>query len=847
MTVKREKQLIRLSHTARVMQFGIPAFAICCVALMISYSIYADNLFRETITKEFQAHQKTIATQVSSAIESIILRLNRDIISLSESKHVKVACDEDCREAVQAFYNQNRDIVYAGYRMDSNGVLVYMYPYDENGLGADISQQEHVQRLFKTGSLVVSGLFQAVEGFEAIAIHVPVFKNGKMDGSVATVVQMSKLTHFLIRSVQSGSSGFAWLVDENGIVLNHPDKDSIGKFLLDTNLYDKATRERIFSIVRERRIATERLGDTLFALSPTTVGDKHWTVILSTPYEDISDPIINHWKNTLLVNIAVLMLFVIAGVSGFRVMQLAREKLYLVEKVALQEELRKNRDRLDMIIRNVPSGIYTVDQNRNISTWNRMAEKILGFTADEVIGRPCSLFSIGACGNVCGMFSTSLPEPVIGHECKYRTKDGREILVSKNVDYVYSSSGEVDGGVESFIDVTESRLAEKQRLNTIELEREVDQLRKLDEAKSNFLSIVSHELRTPLSVVLGNMSMARRGRYGDISEELATKLDVSIKRGWQLNALIANLLNLAKIESGKLGLQKTRFNMKKRIDESLLEVMDTVEKKALKITINVGPGTEEMIADEQMFHRVLVNILGNAVKFTEDKGTVNISTFCQGGMIGISVEDNGIGIPEEAIPRIFDRFYQADDSSTRKYGGTGLGLAIVKEIVEVHFGRIDVDSEEGRGTSVTILFPGDQELTPTGIKTDTNFKSHAISGRILIISVDSDFISAISELTETAGVKVLSVMNVKEAAVALDREHVNAIIIDIDGENFQDNDFTAWNMMLESAGLSLPVLAYCSQCGTGDRDAAKLVGAATVLSKPFSNKIFFDALGNTFS
>ncbi len=758
-------------------------------ALIIWYSVNANNIFRRSLVEQFQNHQLEIVKGSARGIETLFSNLTNSILTLSSSKGVRVPCNPDCKESIREFYKVNQDFIYAGYRMNQSGTLVYMYPADPKALNANVSMQEHVARMFETKRMVVSGLFRAVEGFDAIAIHAPVFTDKKMNGSVATILKMDQLTNLFLKNTRAGKNGYSWMLDENGTVIYHPNSAYIGMDISKTDLFNDEIREDLKTAIWRQQPDKLLIGDTMFAVAPFRMGDRVWTVIISTPYSDISTPINRHMRTTWIVTIGVLLVFVIGGfllmAVQVKAVRLESENYMLEEKVALQEELRENRDRLNMIIKTIPSGLFTVDRANIIRSWNLTAERITGYTAEETVGRKCGDILGDSCGCSCSIFGPDATEiPVFGRECQMTTKDGRSITLSKNFTAVNDQDGRPAIGIESFIDITDAKRAEEQRINAIALEKEIEQLRKMDEVKTNFLSMVSHELRTPLSVMLGNLSMAEKGKYGDLPEKFIEKLRIVMRRGWQLNDLIDNLLDLAKIESGRVELEKQQLDIPDSVDSVLAEFQEQIEDKKLFIRTHFDKEARALIADKHMFRHILANLISNAIKFTPHGGRIEVNSYTRENTIAISVKDTGIGIPPEEQPKIFDRFYQVDNSSTRQYGGTGLGLAIVKEIAQVHNASIEIESREGQGTEIRIIFPGTMNMVlehgiseKQTIQVDqgiSSTKRHSL----LILDQDPEILTAITDMVEGSYIRVLHTNNYREAREILNREKPEIIVTD---------------------------------------------------------------------
>lgn len=237
-----------------------------------------------------------------------------------------------------------------------------------------------------------------------------------------------------------------------------------------------------------------------------------------------------------------------------------------------------------------------------------------------------------------------------------------------------------------------------------ELAEKTRQVEEASRHKSEFLANMSHELRTPLNAILGFTELIQDGIYGEVSEKVTQQLARVQANGRHLLGLINDVLDLSKIEAGQLELQRGPV--------ALGDVVRAVESgtaglalaKDLALVVELAPGLPVVEADERRITQVLLNLVGNAIKFT-GTGTVTISTRQAGETVEISVQDTGPGIPAADQARVFEAFHQLDSSSTRRQGGTGLGLAIAREIVELHGGTIGVESEPGRGSRFFFTLP----------------------------------------------------------------------------------------------------------------------------------------------
>ena len=237
-----------------------------------------------------------------------------------------------------------------------------------------------------------------------------------------------------------------------------------------------------------------------------------------------------------------------------------------------------------------------------------------------------------------------------------------------------------------------------------EIEVKSRQLAIASQHKSQFLANMSHELRTPLNAILGYTELMLDGLYGELSAKTVEVLDRVQKNGKHLLGLINDVLDLSKIEAGQLALSLDEYSMKDIVQTVVSATESLASAKRLPLKVAVAESMPIGRGDERRIAQVLLNLVGNAIKFT-DEGEVRIAAGVFDGMFQVAVADTGPGIPHEEQGRIFEEFHQVDSSNTKKKGGTGLGLAIAKRIVELHGGRISVQSELGRGSIFTIDLP----------------------------------------------------------------------------------------------------------------------------------------------
>lgn len=244
-----------------------------------------------------------------------------------------------------------------------------------------------------------------------------------------------------------------------------------------------------------------------------------------------------------------------------------------------------------------------------------------------------------------------------------------------------------------------------------EIQNAYRDLQKLDHMKSEFINIAAHELRTPLAVLLGYATLLQEEAEGKDQEQL----DIIVRNAMRLRTLIDTMLNLRHLEMGKSQIKLERIILRHVIDEAVKDLSPLAQSKGQNIEVDLPDDFPPIIADQQKLTLVLVNLLSNAVKFTPDGGRITIKAKSNEHEVWVSVSDTGVGIPPEEREKIFERFYQVEDSLTRKEGGIGLGLSIVQGLVELCEGRIWVESEVGQGSTFTFTIPQRQSTDESRI------------------------------------------------------------------------------------------------------------------------------------
>src|SRR5438876_6434530 len=351
-------------------------------------------------------------------------------------------------------------------------------------------------------------------------------------------------------------------------------------------------------------------------------------------------------------------------------------------------------------------------------------------------------------------------------------------------------------------------LEEKVSQRTSELQAANQEMARANKLKSEFLANVSHELRTPLSAIIGFSQILLDGIDGPINEEQQQDIQEVNKSGQSLLGLINQILDLSKIEAGKMELSLERVELPNLVTSVLESISPLAQEKGLRIDTRFGPGLPAVEADATRLRQILINLLSNAVKFTE-RGHIEILAQPSGRMVRIAVKDTGIGISAESQKVIFEEFVQGDGSSTRRHGGTGLGLSIVRRLVEMHGGAITVLSEPGLGSTCTFTVPawasGQAALGATQRRPLRRPNQGLPGAAILVVDDDPSVRQLISRHLEQEGWKTVQASNATDALQLARECRPMLITLDMMMPGMSGFEMVA-RLRAQPAGASIPVM-----------------------------------------
>ena len=440
-------------------------------------------------------------------------------------------------------------------------------------------------------------------------------------------------------------------------------------------------------------------------------------------------------------------------------------------------DLKKANDaiqRLAAIVESSEDAIISKDLNGTIMSWNRGAEQIFGYRADEAIGKPIMMLIPSDRHDEEREILRRIRagERVDHYETIRQCKNGSLIDVSLTISPLKDREGMIIGASKIARNVTERKKVER------ELEHAKEVAEAASRAKDTFLAVLSHELRTPLTPIL--MTAAVRERDPDLTQAIQAEMAM-IRRNVELETkLIDDLLDLSRITSGKLSLQMEVLDLNTAVNQVCDICRSQIQEKGIELSFALDARIAPVDADASRLQQVLWNVLKNAAKFTPEGGSIHVCTGREVSRVLVQIQDSGIGIAPELLPKIFDAFEQGDPRVTRKFGGLGLGLAISKALVELHGGSIRVESPGvGEGCTVTIELPAATPQASDLLIDRRNMPPSEQLLRLLIVEDHADTALLLKRLLEGSGFAVETAGSVAEALKAADSAHFDVLVSDL--------------------------------------------------------------------
>ncbi|MCW6051678.1 response regulator [Lyngbya sp. CCAP 1446/10] len=516
----------------------------------------------------------------------------------------------------------------------------------------------------------------------------------------------------------------------------------------------------------------------------------------------------------------------------------AEVKRQATQLAAVNNELSKSEERFRTLCACSPLGIYLADVEGRCTYMNPRCQEISGLILDE------NLVSVWQRSvhpeNRDRVVADWLGWIKEGHEysSEFRLVDNEDVRwIHVQSSPMFSDLGKLIGHVGTVRDITDRKQAEEERGRLIREQVARQEAERANQMKDEFLAILSHELRTPLNAILGWSRLLRAKKF---DQETIDKALETIERNAKSQAqLVEDILDVSRILRGKLNFNLYPIQLKNVIEMAIDSLKPLAETKSIVIEFQSDSNVGKVIGDSDRLQQVIWNLLSNAIKFTPEEGKIEVRLKLVGDEAQIQIIDSGIGIAPDFLPYVFDRFRQADSSTTRSYGGLGLGLAIVRHLVEQHGGKVGAQNNTGEGAKFTVSLPvaednGQGDLDDCSELNDATEALPTLANlQLLVVDDDDDTREFLIAVLEDEGAVVRSAASVAGALAALESSWPDVLLSDIGMPGADGYELIARVREMEVLrDRKMPAIALTAYVRESDRRQALEAGFQMHLSKP---------------
>ncbi len=488
----------------------------------------------------------------------------------------------------------------------------------------------------------------------------------------------------------------------------------------------------------------------------------------------------------------------------------------------------------EAIVDSSDDAIVSKDLHGIVMSWNKSAERIFGYTSREMVGQSIAkLFPPDRLEEETHILDRLQRGERVDHfETQRQHKNGRLIDVSLTISPIRDAGGTVVGASKIARDITERTEAQRNLASALE------ELKRADRMKAEFLATLSHELRTPLNAILGWVQLLKEGGS---KEDFSRAIPIIERNVRSQSQLIEDLLDMSRIEMGKVSLDVQPVDLPAVVAAGIETVRPTAKTKGVRLTSVFASVSGIVMGDKDRILQIIWNLLTNAIKFTPRDGHVGVMIKRANSHVEICVTDTGRGIPEEFLGQVFDRFRQADSTTTRHHGGLGLGLSIVKHLTELHGGNVRVTSDGlDKGATFIVSLPlqpvqhesqrvaGEERSAASN---GTARKADLTGVKVLVVDDEEDSIEIVKRVLERAGAEVRTANSMKKALEGFARFSAHVVLSDI-GMPDHDGYELITRLRELPGGRTVPAVALTAMARGEDRIRALRAGFQMHVAKP---------------
>jgi PAS domain S-box-containing protein len=758
---------------------------IVTILILLAFCIYLFYYFygveRTRAIEGVVSHQRIYARQAANSVNEMVDKWNSVLSYLSDDRNI-ILMNEKGKDELTKLREALRDEIKSITRVNKDGTIIFTAPYYRNSIGVNISSQKHMAKILSDHKPVVSDVFDAVQGFQAIAIHYPVFRGGAFEGTIALVVDFGQVGRRILKEIETDSSGYAWLLSSEGVELYCPVPGHIGKSIRETakgfpdllRVADDmlAGKEGAATYTYDAAVGRIQKGNRIVYFLPVRVNDARWSLAVVYSEDEITNSLTEFSKKLAVIVGCVFFGGVFISYFGIKAWVVVQES---EARKKAEEKLKESEERYRNLYENAAIGICRMTPEGRILFANPHLVRMLGFDTWERLAawnseeRGSSLgFNRQASAGIL-----SSKEEVRGLESKWQKSDGTEIFVRENVRVFYNDNGSV-----AYYDITAEDITEQKKLQA-----QLLQSQKM-EAIGHLAGGVAHDFNNMIGVILGYAALIEKD------------LDPSGETYRRMKSII-----MAAERSANLSKQLLAFARKQVIAPVVLNLNDelfTVLKILGRligenITINLLPGENlwNIKMDPGQIDQLVTNLCTNARDAIQNVGVITLETsnlsvdrvllkehgtLTPGEYVVLTCIDTGHGIDSATLEHIFEPFF-----STKPRGkGTGLGLATVFGIVQQNSGHIEVQSEAGKGATFRIYLPrfvGEVERRAEAV----DVISSPGEGTVLVVEDEEELLVIIGSTLESHGYATLCTTSPRRALeLCSEREgRIDLLITDV--------------------------------------------------------------------
>lgn len=761
--------------------------------LLLGYSLYAvyGDVRNRAIT-EFNVQQMILAKQAAKGVKALFRHYHDDLVTLSGMDGI-AAFDDKGKKIMRTYYENNSRDIRVFTRVDENGRIIHTIPYNEKAIGADISYQPHAKAIMRTRRPIVSEVFEAVQGYKAVAYHVPVFDGRKFRGSMAVLIPFTAIAKNYLDNIRIGEEGYAWVIARDGVELYCPVPGHTGQTIF-------ATYERFPTVLAMAREMMKGLtGTTVYqydkvrqksvetivkhaAYCPIRLGNTHWSIVVATPEKEILATI-SGFRNKLFLIVIMMMA---SGMLYSRSIIKARAVLKERQtRILMEEELRRGRERYRKLydesskagevyrslLHSSADAIVICDLETRVRYVSPAFTSLFGWTLEELNEKPIPFVPDSEKDATDAIFAALFENgtPCQGFETKRLTKDSRLSDVSLSASRYDDHEGKPAGALIILRDISkrkklEARLQHSERM----------------EAIGTLAGGIAHDFNNLMMGISGYVSlMLHTCEPSDPNHVKLKKIEDLIQSGASLTRQLLGYAKKGKYEIRPLDLNEIVKQTSKTFGRA---------RKEIEIRRNLAEDLRSVEADRSQLEQVLMNIYVNAFDAMPSGGHLTLETknvrvgevpessgLRSGDYVLLEIADTGKGMDREILDRIFDPFF-----TTKEMGrGTGLGLASAFGIIKAHGGEIEADSEPGNGSVFTIWLPAaDRKPEVVPKQSDAVPKG---SGFVLLVDDEEMILDVGVQMLERIGYDAITASGGRKAIEIYENQgdRIDLVILDL--------------------------------------------------------------------